>query len=100
VEVAGLGPAPLRADEKRTLIERLAQLQGRPVDLIDVQTTRGPIIGRILQEGTRLFWENPSLHADVLKRWWADPADWDTQDILSVNLIRAVQLCVSTWRRT
>ena len=76
VDVAVLGPAPLGSDEKRTLIEPLAQLLGRPVDLIDLQTTRGPIVGRILQEGTRLFCEDPSLYAGVLIRWWGDQADW------------------------
>jgi len=76
LDVAVLGRAPLTAPEKTTLIEELAQTTGRPVDLIDLQTTRGPIVGRILRGGTRLFCDAPSLYAELLKRWWFDQADW------------------------
>jgi predicted nucleotidyltransferase len=76
LDVAVLGKVPLPTSEKQTLIEELAQITGRPVDLIDLQTTRGPIVGRILQDGTRLFCDDPPLYAELLKRWWFDQADW------------------------
>lgn len=76
LDVAVLGAAPLPADEKRLLIDRLAQQHGRPVDLVDLQVTRGPIVGRILRDGIQLFCDDPSLYAEVLKRWWFDQADW------------------------
>jgi predicted nucleotidyltransferase len=76
LDVAVLGRNPLTADEKKTLIETLAQTTGRPVDLIDLQTTRGPIVGQILQNGTRLFCDDTALYAELLKRWWFDQADW------------------------
>lgn len=76
VDVAVLGPTPLSSDEKKELIERLAHAAGRPVDLIDLQTTRGPIVGRILQDGRRLFCDDTTLYAELLKRWWFDKADW------------------------
>jgi predicted nucleotidyltransferase len=76
LDVGVLGRTPLAADEKKTLIENLAQIAGRPVDLIDLQATHGPIVGRILQDGTRLFCDDTSLYAELLKRWWFDQADW------------------------
>lgn len=76
LDVAVLGDRPLTAAEKEQLIDRLAQTSGRPVDLIDLQTTRGPIVGRILREGTRLFCDDPTLYAELIKRWWFDQADW------------------------
>ena len=76
LDVGVLGAAPLAAEEKTALIEQLAQATGRPVDLIDLQSTRGPIVGRILQEGTRLFCDDTTLYAELLKRWWLDRADW------------------------
>ena len=76
LDVAVLGQDPLAADEKTTLIEKLARITGRPVDLIDLQTTHGPIVGRILQDGVRLFCDDTSLYAELLKRWWFDQADW------------------------
>jgi predicted nucleotidyltransferase len=76
LDVGVLGTAPLAAEEKKALIEQLAQATGRPVDLVDLQSARGPIVGRILQEGTRLFCDNTTLYAKLLTRWWGDRADW------------------------
>lgn len=76
LDVAVLGDAPLSASKKKGLIEQLAQVGGRPVDLIDLQVTRGPIVGRVLQTGTRLFCDDTTLYAELLKRWWFDQADW------------------------
>lgn len=76
LDVGVLGTSPLAAEEKKALIEQLAQAIGRPVDLIDLQSSRGPIVGRILQEGTRLFCDDTTLCAELLKRWWLDRADW------------------------
>lgn len=76
LDVAALGPKPLSADEKESLIEQLAQATGRPVDLVDLQTTRGPIVGQVLQNGKRLFCDDTTLYAEFMKRWWLDQADW------------------------
>lgn len=76
LDVAVLGEEPLLAEEKETLIERLAQATGRPVDLVDLQSTHGPIVGRILQNGVRLFCDETALYARRMKRWWLDQADW------------------------
>jgi predicted nucleotidyltransferase len=76
LDVGILGPTSLSSEEKHRLIDRLAQTVGRPVDLIDLRATRGPIVGRILQEGTRLFCDDSTLYANLLKRWWRNQADW------------------------
>ncbi len=76
LDVAVLGREPLSASEKKELMEKLAQATGRPVDLIDLQTTHGPIVGRVLQDGVRLFCDDTTLYATLLKRWWLDQADW------------------------
>ncbi|PSQ96768.1 MAG: DNA polymerase III subunit beta [Bacteroidetes bacterium SW_9_63_38] len=76
LDVAVLGAEPLTAAAKMELIDELAQATGRPVDLIDLQTTHGPIVGRILGDGTRLFCDDTTLYAKVMKRWWFDQADW------------------------
>jgi len=76
LDVAVLGPDPLDTETKTRLIDRLAQATGRPVDLIDLQSARGPIVGRILREGIQLFCDDTTLHAEILTRWWIDQADW------------------------
>jgi len=76
IDVAVLGEEPLLAEEKEMLIERLAQATGRPVDLVDLQAAHGPIVGRILQNGVRLFCDDTALYAGLMKRWWLDRADW------------------------
>jgi predicted nucleotidyltransferase len=76
LDVAVLGSAPLSSDKKATLIEELAQTTGRPVDLIDLQEAHGPIVGRILKHGTKLFCDDTTLYATFLTRWWGEQADW------------------------
>jgi predicted nucleotidyltransferase len=76
LDVAVLGAHPLASATKKALIERLAQAEGRPVDLVDLQATRGPIVGRVLTRGTRLFCTDTTLYAELMKRWMFDQADW------------------------
>lgn len=76
LDVAVLGPEPLSAATKQALIEDLARAFGRPVDIVDLHAVRGPIVGRVLHHGTRLFCEDTTLHANLLKRWWLYQADW------------------------
>jgi predicted nucleotidyltransferase len=76
LDVAVLGERPLSATDKKQLIERLARVSGRPVDLIDLQATRGPIVGRVLQDEALLFCDDTVLYAELIKRWWFDQADW------------------------
>jgi len=76
LDVAVLGDKPLRPEQKSVLIRRLAQAAGRPVDLIDLQATHGPVVGEILRHGRRLFCDDPALYAEQVKQWMFDRADW------------------------
>ena len=76
LDVAVLGDKPLRPEQKSVLIRRLAQAIGRPVDLIDLQATHGPVVGEILRHGRRLFCDDPALYAEQVKQWMFDRADW------------------------
>jgi len=76
LDVAVLGPRSLSSAAKKAITERLAHATGRPVDLIDLQETHGPVLKQILTDGTRLFCDDSTLYAEVLKQWWAEQADW------------------------
>ena len=76
VDVAVLADAPLASPSKKQLVEQLAHAAGQPVDLIDLQVARGPIVGQVLQTGDRLFCEDASLYGELMKRWMFDQADW------------------------
>jgi uncharacterized protein len=53
IDVAVQCDAPLKASRKIELIEEVALISGRPVDLIDLNTIGQPLLGHILQ-GKRL----------------------------------------------
>jgi uncharacterized protein len=53
IDVAVQCDAPLTASRKTELIEEVALISGRPVDLIDLNTIGQPLLGYILQ-GRRL----------------------------------------------
>ncbi len=53
----------------------LAECTGRPVDLIDLQTTGEPLLGQILKHGKRLLGED-ALYAELIKRHVFAEADF------------------------
>jgi len=65
----------LTAEKKMLLIEELAQLTGRPVDLIDLRTVGEPLLGEILQKGKRLKGSNQAF-AELVKRHLFAVADF------------------------
>lgn len=76
LDCAVLGPAPLAASTMQALINDLAEETGRPVDLIDLQATHGPVVGRVLKHGTQLFCDDNALYGALIARWVTDQADW------------------------
>jgi uncharacterized protein len=46
---------PLGVEEKIALIEKLAMLTGRPIDLIDLATVGEPLLGQILAGNKRII---------------------------------------------
>lgn len=76
LDLAVMGERALSAEEKMALIEALARRTGRPVDLVDLQTTHGLLLRRILQTGTRLYSTDDALYAELIKRQVFDQADF------------------------
>lgn len=65
----------LTAVEKLTLMNKLAERTGRPVDLVDLQTVGEPLLGQILRHGKRLLGEE-ACYADLIRRHLFDQADY------------------------
>ena len=67
--------APLTAEEKIALIERIAEATGMPVDLIDLKRVGEPLLGQILKHGVRLIGSDTD-YAALLSRHLFDAADF------------------------
>ena len=67
VDIAVRASAPLGVDDKIQLIEEIAAVTGRPVDLIDLATVGEPLLGQILRHGVRLIGDN-AQHAELMTR--------------------------------
>jgi predicted nucleotidyltransferase len=75
VDVAVMGPLPLTAEQKYVLMGDLAEISGRPVDLVDLRTAGEPILGQILRHGQRLLGDDETWAA-LLSRHLLDAADF------------------------
>jgi predicted nucleotidyltransferase len=75
LDVAVAGKNPLGVDEKQTLIEELALEFGRPVDLIDLQTTAGELLHQILTKGKLIFCHDHPLYAEIIKKMLFNQSD-------------------------
>ena len=65
----------LSAADKVELISGLAELTGRPVDLVDLRTVGVPLLGQILAHGQRLLGSN-TRYAELVSRNLFDTADF------------------------
>lgn len=74
LDLAILADKPLSAERKMSLIDALATVSGRPVDLIDLATVGEPLRGHVLA-GTRLL-GNDELHAAMIFRHVMDVTDF------------------------
>lgn len=75
VDVAVLADAPLEPGRRRRLVEMLAQITGRPVDLIDLREA-GPVLLMSALQGQRLVGRGSRANAALLSRAWVDAADF------------------------
>ena len=66
---------PLLPEQRLELIEQLAALSGRAVDLIDLNLAGEPLLGEILNHGIRLKGTD-SQHAELIKRHIFDSEDF------------------------
>ena len=72
IDLAILTRQPLTIYKKKYLIESLAGLLGRPVDLVDLQTAGEPLLGQILKYGKLIKGENEQLTSLALKHLYAN----------------------------
>lgn len=75
IDIAILSEPLLSASIKKALIEDLALLVGRPVDLIELAHAGQPLLGQILDKGERLFGSDTS-YAKLITRNVLDRADF------------------------
>jgi predicted nucleotidyltransferase len=75
LDIAVLSNGPLTTRRRQTLIESLAKVCHRPVDLIDLSTVGEPLLGQILQQGQRLTGTDSSW-ATLVTRHLFDAADF------------------------
>ncbi len=68
VDVAVAADRPLNAEMKVRLIEQLAVLTGRPIDLVDLQTADGLILNQVLVEGRLVHCNDRALYARLIQR--------------------------------
>ena len=58
---------PLDTTMKTTLIEALAEIAGRPIDLIDLQAASGPILQQVLTQGQLIYCSDQMLYAALIR---------------------------------
>ena len=75
---------PMSAPEKMQIIGDIGALLGQPVDLVDLETAKGTLLGRIFKEGIRLIDD-----AAVRERIAASRANWQTDVAPYVERLRA-----------
>jgi predicted nucleotidyltransferase len=75
VDVAVAADRPLDIGTKMRLIEQLAVLTGRPIDLVDLQAADGLILKQVLVEGRLLFCRDRALYARLMQRMIFDQED-------------------------
>lgn len=66
---------PMEQHEKIQLISELAEVLGRPVDLIDLRTAGIPLLKQILTQGKRILGNNAG-YALTLYKYLIDQADF------------------------
>lgn len=75
LDVAVAADRELDTMDKLKLIERLAGLAGRPVDLIDLQAADGLILHQALTKGRLVMCKDRGLYARLMLRMLVDQED-------------------------
>ena len=75
LDLAVASTTPLDPQTRLQLIEELAVGLGRPVDLIDLAQTHGPLLQQILTKGRLLTCTDRTRYADLLLRVVYEEAD-------------------------
>ena len=75
LDLAVIAKKPLQAAEKIQIIEALALLTGRPIDLVDVHAAPEPLLGQVLKHGRRILGSD-TAYAQLLYRHLIEQADF------------------------
>ena len=75
VDLALYGERRLSSELKMDLMQRLALIAKRPIDLIDMRSVGEPLLGEILTKGERILGSNTDF-GSLLSRYLIDKADF------------------------
>ncbi len=75
LDLAVIAVKPLQATEKIQIIEALALLTGRPIDLVDVHAAPEPLLGQVFKHGRRILGTD-TAYAQLLYRHLIQQADF------------------------
>ncbi|MEK6786131.1 MAG: nucleotidyltransferase domain-containing protein [Nitrospirota bacterium] len=75
LDIAVASSSPLTAQTHIALIEDLALVVGRPVDLIDLDRIHNPLLQQILTKGRRVLCQDRTRYAELLLRMVYEEAD-------------------------
>lgn len=75
IDIAIYTRQPLDTEKHIELVEELALLTGRAVDLIDLKRAGEPLLGEILKKGVQLF-GSQEIYAALIKQHIYDTADF------------------------
>jgi uncharacterized protein len=66
---------PLDTAMKTVLIEALAEISGRPVDLVDLRVVSGPILQHVLTQGKLIYCIDRTLYAVLIRTMLFNQSD-------------------------
>lgn len=76
IDIAVLLDAPLLAAKKEEMIDDIAKVTGRPVDLVDLHHAHGTILRQILSKGVRLVCRSSVNLAHLIRKSIYEQADF------------------------
>ena len=76
MDIAVAGDNILSVTEKQELIESLASISSRAIDLIDLKLYQEPLLSKILTTGKLIYCTDRRLYAELIKRMLFDQADF------------------------
>lgn len=75
LDIAVAAGHPLTVAEKISIINALAELTGRPVDLIDLSVVSEPLLGQIVRHGRRVLGSD-TLYGELISRHLFEQEDF------------------------
>ena len=75
LDIAVGADKPISVPERIAIIQALAEVTGRPIDLIDLAAVTEPLLGQILKHGRRVLGSDTS-YGKLISRHLIDQADF------------------------